>query len=93
MSNNDHCTDDTQQEWEIGVRRIDTGEWEHYHPKAKTKEEAKEKALDSAQGIGIDSIADRGDPVEVYMASGPYEPADPVTRTVDTDTQHSEESQ
>jgi len=65
-------TERPEDEWEVGVRRTDTQEWEHYHPVADTIEEAKEKALDEAKGIGLNTIAGVGDPIEVYMVAGPF---------------------
>lgn len=64
----------TELEWEIGVRiSHDHDTWDFYHPTAATEEEAKEKALDEARSPGIGSIGGIGDPLEVYIVSGPWD--------------------
>ena len=74
----DEAAVDRDPEWEIGIRAWgpddEPGEarWEHYHPRAEDKEEAKEKAIDEATGIGINSIVGMTDSYEVYMVEGPY---------------------
>lgn len=79
--------DGTEQfpEWEVGVRIThDHDTWEHYHPQAVDEDEAVKKAKDMARN-GLDSIAGIGDPLDVYIVSGPYEPE--TTEPEDTDTE------
>ena len=60
-------------EYEIGVQECGKrNEWEHYHPRAKTTEEAKEMAKNEARRDGF------RDPM-VYMCTGPYRPENPIT--------------
>lgn len=73
--------DTTQElpEWEIGIRAWgpdhEPGEadYEHYHPRAETKEKAIEMAKEEATGIGINSIVGIDDSYEVYMVEGPFD--------------------
>lgn len=81
MDNQKQSDADEEQlpEWEIGIRawgpEHDPGEaeYEHYHPRAATKEEAIEKAEDEATGVGIDAIVGMSDAYEVYMVEGPFD--------------------
>ena len=58
-------------QWEVGVCEAgDTDDWEHYHPKAKTGEEAAQKAQEEARSDFFDPC--------VYMVEGPFKPRDPV---------------
>lgn len=59
-------------EYEIGVHPAGyPDDWDHYHPRAKTMERAKEKAKKEAKRDGMDAPM-------VYMASGPFKPRDPI---------------
>lgn len=59
-------------EYEVGVHEAgDPEDWEHYHPKARTTEQARKEAVQLAFGDGM------ADPV-VYMCTGPYRPEDPI---------------
>lgn len=58
-------------EYEIGVHPAgQPEEWEHYHPKAGTLNEAESLAKGSARHDGME------EPV-VYMTSGPFKPDNP----------------
>jgi len=75
----EQSTDDIEQpeeplpfeaEYEIGVHPAGhPDDWKHYHPRAKTMEEAKEQARKEARKDGMD------EPM-VYMESGPHKPRD-----------------
>lgn len=58
--------------WEVGVNEAgDPDDWNHYHPLAKSEEEAERKAQQEAREDGYT------DPCP-YMVEGPFKPDNPV---------------
>ncbi|GAA1280181.1 MULTISPECIES: hypothetical protein [Actinomycetes] len=59
-------------QWEVGVNEAgDPDDWDHYHPLAKSEDEAERKAQQEARDDGYT------DPYP-YMVTGPFKPKDPI---------------
>jgi len=81
-----------QPAWEVGIEAWgpddEEGEtrWQHYHVHAPDEETAKEKAIEEATGVGINSIVGISDAYEVYEVAGPFEGDDcTVNSAIDHD--------